>query len=135
MLNNLPILFFINKDNSNLVKNPYKIFNISSLLKKYNLTKNLYFMFYYSDLYILDLNFILDCKQNNKKVLDFLDLNKKFFLFVYYNNKFYNYISMSKFIKLYLFKYNKFFYFLNFKNKNKKLLSILIYFKKKKCLV
>ena len=136
MLKNLPILFFVNKDNSNFSNNYfYKVYNIKSLLKKYNFNKNEYFMFYYSDFYLLDSDFLLECLSNNSKVLKFLEKNKNFFLFSYYNNKFYNFNSLLKFIKLYSLKFNKVFYFLNLKQKNKKLLTILFYLKNKKCLV
>jgi len=135
MLKNYPILFFINKDSSILSKISYNIYNINSLLKKYDFNKNSYFMFYYSDFYLLDSNFLMDCKLNYKKILKFIDLNKKNFLFVYYNNKFYNLNLLMKFINLFLFKFNNFLYFLNLKYKNNKILHIILYCKKKKCLV
>lgn len=135
MLKNYPILFFINKDNSDFNKYSYTINNVSSLLTKYEFNKNSYFMFFYSDSYLLDSNFLIDCKLNNKKILKFLELTKKNFLFIYYNNKFYNFNLLVKFIKLFSLNFSNFFYFFNLKYKNNKILHILSYLKKKKCLV
>lgn len=131
---NIPIIFFNNKDNSDYSKEIYKIQSSNNLLTKYNFNKNNYFMLYYTDFYLLDATFLLDCSLNKSKVLFYMESLKKKVLFIYYNNKFYNYNRLIKFIKLFSFNFIKTFHFLNLKYKNMKLLSILFYFKKKKCL-
>ena len=132
---NIPIVFLINKENNNSSKEIYKIKNINTLLNKYDFNKNNYFMLYYIDCYLFDSTFLSDCELNKSKVISYLELNKKKILYVYYNNKFYNYNKLIKFIKLFSFNFKKVFHFLNLKWKNKKIISVLFYFKKKKCLV
>jgi len=130
-----PILFYTNKLNFNFSTNLYKIKDTNKLINKYNFFKKLYFILYYSDLILIDKNFLSDLKYNKKKVLKYLESTKKDFLFFYYNNKIYNYNRLIKLINSFSFNLNSFFYFLNFKNKNKKFLNIIFYLKKKKCLL
>ena len=56
-------------------------------------------------------------------------------LFTYYNNKIYNLNLLNKVVNFYLFKYNTIIYYLNFNKKFKKILFLLFYLKRKKCLV
>nr|YP_009308424.1 hypothetical protein [Paramoeba pemaquidensis]AOS85562.1 hypothetical protein [Paramoeba pemaquidensis] len=132
---NIPIIFLINKDNYDYSKEIYKIQSTTTLLNKYSFNKNSCFMLYYSDFYLFDKTFLSDCSLNKTRVLSYLESQKKKVLFIYYNNIFYNYNRLIKFIKLFSFNFIKTFHFLNLKYKNMKLLSILFYLKKKKCLV
>ena len=132
---NIPIIFLQNQENFNNTKNLYKLNNKNLLLKNYNLIKKEFFMFYFSDLFILDKNFIKDCKTNNAKVLKYFDLIKKDFLFVYYLNKIYTYKNLTNFIKFFNFNYSNFYYFLTLNNNNKNIIKLILYLKNKKCLV
>lgn len=80
---------------------------------------------------LIDYNFLIDLQKNRKKILKYLEMNKKNFLFFYYNKKIYNYKFLITLVKFYDFLYSNFFYFLKIKKINFNFLKILIYIKNK----
>lgn len=129
-----PILFYTNKATFNSLNNLYNIKETKKVLNNYTFLKKSYFILYYSDLFLLDKSLLLDFALNKRKVLKYLDLNKNNFLFFYYNNHIYTYKRLIVLLNTLAFNYNSLFYFLGLKNKNIKILNIIFYLKKKKCL-
>lgn len=130
-----PILFYTNKSSFNYSNNLYKVKETKKILLNYDFLKKSYFILYYSDLFLLDNKLLSDFSLNKIKVLKFLESNKNNFLFFYYNNKVYNYKRLLNLLNSFNFNFNSFFYFLSLKNKNKKFLNLIIYLKKKRCLL
>lgn len=128
-----PILFFTNKINFKFL-NLYNIKDTKKIINRYNFSKKLYYILYYSDHILLDKKLLLDFLIDKKKVLNYLELINKDFLFFYYNKKIYNYNRLTKLINSFVFNFNCFFYLLNLINKSK-FLNIIFYLKKKKCLL
>ena len=128
----LPIIFYLKKSiNTTITPVVYKLWSIKSLFNKYKIFKKFYHILFYSDLMLIDYNFLIDLQKNKKKILKYLEMNKKNFLFFYYNKKIYNYKFLIILVKFYDFLYSNFFYFLKIKKINFNFLKILIYIKNK----
>lgn len=128
----LPIIFYLKKSiNTTITPVVYKLWSIKSFFNKYKIFKKFYHILFYSDLMLIDYNFLTDLQKNKKKILKYLEMNKKNFLFFYYNKKIYNYKFLIILVKFYDFLYSNFFYFLKIKKINFNFLKILIYIKNK----